>query len=276
MATSTADNISGVIAVIIGLVTWPIQLFLLLNGVGSHLSGADFLGWIFCLAPLPLAFRLLANETRDSNLLGIWLIALTPILSTIALFLAVSVFIGAGQKHEMIISISYILLWLLPVFLKKPSTIQAKEQNPKNAQLNFGRGKGASPSVVGVTPLVSGRKPNGGKFDETMSRAIKTEHRQEHAFTAESLPILEATDIRNNMLSASGEQVSLAHANQAEMNRFFSAIHWGRTEEVREALSANPLLVLARDPYGHTPLGVAEKEGHKELQNFLSACLHDS
>ncbi|MFT3848916.1 MAG: hypothetical protein QM739_09610 [Propionivibrio sp.] len=249
MVTSTADIISGVFAAVIGFLTWPLQLFLLLNGVGSYLGGADFLGWIFCLAPLPLGFRLLANESGDSKLLGIWLIALTPILSTIALFLAVFIYLGAGQKHEMIISIGYILLWLIPVFLKNPPTSQAKEDEPKNAQPNFG----------------------GGSHVERSS--TKWPQEEIRVAPAELRPTLEALDIQKFIATASKNQIRNAHADQTSVSRFFNAIRYGQIAVVRKAVSASPLLILAKDVYGNTPIYVAKQEGNIELESFFNECL---
>lgn len=91
--------------------------------------------------------------------------------------------------------------------------------------------------------------------------------------SAELQPVLDAGDIHKFITTASKERIILAHADSAEVFRFFNAIRYGQVENVRQAASANPLLVLAKDAHGNTPVMVAEQEDNTELRTFFKACL---
>lgn len=88
-----------------------------------------------------------------------------------------------------------------------------------------------------------------------------------------SRPILEASDIRKSVVTASESQTRIALADQVSVTTFFNAIRYGQTEVIRRAVRASPLIVLAHDLHGKTPLDVAKEEGNLELIAFFSACL---
>lgn len=85
--------------------------------------------------------------------------------------------------------------------------------------------------------------------------------------------ILSASDIQEFVATASRERIQLAHANEADVSRFFNAIRYGQVTKVRQAVSENPLLVLAKDVSGNTPIDVAQRENCAELLAFFKACL---
>jgi hypothetical protein len=109
--------------------------------------------------------------------------------------------------------------------------------------------------------------------NRAVSTSIETNGEPPLAALTASQPILEPSDIQKFVATASASQIRIAHADQVSVTKFFNAIRYGQTELIRKTVSASPLLVLAHDAYGNTPLAVAKQEGNHELIIFFSACL---
>jgi len=96
------------------------------------------------------------------------------------------------------------------------------------------------------------------------------------AIPAESRPILEPADVRKFLAAASSHSIRLAHTDKAAINHFFNAIRYGQIDHVRKSVSDIPLLMLARDASGNTPLEVALQEQNTKLLNFFKSCMPKS
>lgn len=95
----------------------------------------------------------------------------------------------------------------------------------------------------------------------------------QYSVNIESQPILEAADIQKFIATASRNQIRKACADRVSTSRFFNAIRYGEIAMVRKTLSASPLLILAKDAYGNTPIEAAEQEKNTELKDFFENCL---
>lgn len=270
MAESVTTYISGTLAALVSLLTWLPLMTILSHGAGPYVGEADFTTWVFFLAPLSLGFSLMI---RGSPIFGAWLIALTPIISSICFFLLV---IGiVGSVNEEAISTGFALLWLLPAianFLwnKEAITDESLAEDSVLAPIEFAT---IRRNREAITEELDNRQLH---FKGSSCTEINPEEPlAEDSFLApnEFATTLEANDIQKFIATASKERIFSAHANQADVSRFFNAIRYGQTARVRQAISASPLLILAKDVYGNTPIDVAEKENSTELLDFFRMCL---
>ena len=128
-----------------------------------------------------------------------------------------------------------------------------------------------TPTYTGPLSTIQGDPQNSDREQSTSS--VIAEPKRDQAISEESLPILEATDVQRFLAAASHSRIRKAHSDLASVTQFFNAIRYGQMETVRRVVSANPLLVLARDSYGNTALEAAMQEKNSELQAFFKACL---
>ena len=236
-------GISAVLAAILGFFTWTISLTVLNSGV-PYLGKPDSWTTLFFLAPLPLGIRLLCSSFRLS---GVWLIVLTPIISTFSLVVVIMSFQGTGYGQFALAGLA--LLWLYLPF----SDVEGKR---------YGTSGSTSASLASRRPE---RRP------EASCAAIDKGEGSENTQT-ELIPVLDAADIRKIAATASKEQAISVLADSNAICRLFNAIRYGQVETVKQALSRDPVLILAKDVYGNSPIDVARQEGNTELLTFIEAC----
>lgn len=242
------SGISAVLAAIVGFFTWTLSLTALSSGVGPYLGGASFWGVLFFLAPLPLGIRLLSSS---SPLSGVWWIVLTPIISAISLFVVAMSFHGTDYGEVALLPIG--LLWSFMAF--------SKHLWAADAQMS---------STSGNSPA-SSPSNRAERHPETFNAEV-IELKHTESTQTELIPTLEAVDIRRIAAAASMQRVSSAMAEPNTVSRFFNAIRYGQIETVKQALSRDPVLILAKDVYGNNPIDVARQEGNTELLLFFKAC----
>ncbi len=240
------SGISAVLAAIVGFFTWSISLTVLRSGV-PYLGRPDSWTVLFFLAPLPLGIRLLCSSFRLS---GVWLIVLTPIISTFSLVIVVMSFQGTGYGQVALAGL--VLIWLYLPF----SDVEGKR---------FGTSR--SPSAPSASRR-SERRP------EASCSAIDKGEDTEDTKNAQTelIPILDAAEIQKIAAMASKEQAISILADSNAICRLFNAIRYGQVETVKQALSRDPVLILANDAHGNSPIDVARQEGNTELLLFLRAC----
>jgi hypothetical protein len=107
----------------------------------------------------------------------------------------------------------------------------------------------------------------------TVSALEEKQLAQQYSMLFASQPILEAADIQKFIATASKNQIRKACADRVSASRFFNAIRYGEIAMARKTLSASPLLILAKDAYGNTPIEAAAQEKNTELQDFFKNCL---
>ena len=113
MASDTSNNVSIVLASIVGVPVWG--LLLILTSGGPYWGSSGGTAWLFFLAPIPLVSRMFASGSRA---LGAWLFALSPIINSIfLLFLALaSNGLGIATGYGDITTfIAFALIWWLPL-----------------------------------------------------------------------------------------------------------------------------------------------------------------
>lgn len=240
------SGISAVLAAIVGFFTWTLSLTVLNSGVGPYLGGASLWGFLFFLAPLPLGIRLLSSS---SPLSGVWWIALTPIISAVSLFVVAMSFHGTDYGEVALLPIG--LLWSFMAFSKHLWAADAQMSGPS-----------------GNSPASS---PSNRAERQTITAEVEQRKHTESTHT-ELIPTLDAADIRKIAATASKEQAISVLSDSNAICRLFNAIRYGQVETVKQALSRDPVLILAKDIYGNSPIDVARQEGNAELLLFFKAC----
>ena len=153
------------------------------------------------------------------------------------------------DKHPEVVLSAIAVLWVLPTFSRKMWNSQPKAICAENIQSDTA---------------------------EIVHREIRKEEQlpvESHDPSTESITVLEASDVRKFITTASEKRIRLAHADRASVSRFFNAIRYGQTAVVIKAVSSNPLIVLAKDDYGNTPIEAAKQENNTELEAFFHECL---